>query len=132
VDAVPVDVLCRARAGGGDLRRAAGGEEVEVVGAAAGAAARPEGLAEAVPGGRPHHGEVRGVVVGVGDDGARVPPPELAEARQEAAVVHVALAVDGGGAAHGVAVVGARQRHGQRQAPRQRQPLHDHVLGASL
>jgi hypothetical protein len=92
-----------------------------IVGAAAGAAARPEGLGEAVPGRAPHHGEVRSVVVGVGDNGARVLPPEPAEARQEAPVVRVALTVDGGGAAHGVAVISARQHHGQRQAPRQRQ-----------
>jgi len=51
VDAVPVDILGRLRAGRVDRRRAAGGEEVEVVGAAAGAAAGPEGLRETVLGG---------------------------------------------------------------------------------
>ncbi|KAB8094440.1 hypothetical protein EE612_021620 [Oryza sativa] len=116
VDAVPVDVLGRLRAGGGHLRRAAGGEDLEVVGAAAGAAASLEGLREAVPRRGRHDGEVGGVVVGVGDDGGRVLPPEPAEAGLEAAVVGVALLVDGGGAADVVAVLRTGQRHGQWQA----------------
>lgn len=132
VDAVPVDVPRRLRAGGVDRGRAAGGEEVEVVVAAAGAAAGPEGLREAVRGGAAHDGEVGGVVVGVGDDGVRVAPAELVEGGEEAAVVRVALAVEGGDAADVVAVLGARQRHGHRQATRQRQTLHHHVPGASI
>uniref|UniRef100_J3LUQ2 DUF834 domain-containing protein n=1 Tax=Oryza brachyantha TaxID=4533 RepID=J3LUQ2_ORYBR len=132
VDAVPVDVPGRLRAGGGDLRRAAGGEDLEVVGAAAGAAARLEGLREAVPRRRPHDGEVGGVVVGVGDDGGRGLLPEPPDAGQEAPVVGVALRVDGGGAADVVAVLRPRQRHGQWQATGERQPLHDDVLGALL
>jgi hypothetical protein len=43
-------------------------------------------------------------------------PPEPAEAGLEAAVVGVALLVDGGGAADVVAVLRAGQRHGQWQA----------------
>lgn len=132
VDAVPVDVAGGLGAGGGDLRRAAGGEDLEVVGAAAGAAAGLEGLGEAVPGRAAHDGEVCGVVVGIGDDGVRVCLPEPVDPRLEVVVVLHALLVDGGHAAEVVPVLRPRQRHGQRQAAGERQPLHHHVLGPPL
>lgn len=131
--AVPVDVPPGVRAGGGHRWRGTRGDQIEVEGAAAGAAAGLEGLPEAEGLGVLQNGAMGGGVVGVGDDGTWMAAAELIQPRLEQGVEGGAAAVLGGGAREVVPVVSSRDE-GQREgeAAGERMPLHDHVLGAFL
>lgn len=115
VDVVPVGVAGELDAGGVVLRGAVGGEDLKVVGAAAGAATGLVGLHEVIPFGVAHGGEVRGVVlVDLGDGDARMRPPESIGHRLQVVLVMQALLVDGHHAVEVVHVLWPCQSHGQR------------------